>query len=161
MVVAASHSDDDDDTDAPATAAAVPTASPTPGLTVPSCPLPIPSKALTTETGCANSSCAHQGFGERGTTTLMRCPCRQVLYCGRACQESDWVQHRAACRSVRLDQDLVWLKEAQDAENRKKRPDMRGIDFVPSKNLDCKRYITIRPGVRYFIFFFLFALFVL
>ena len=135
----------DGDLSSPAAAAA--SVVPPTHSSLPACPFPIQSPAMSSEKKCANPSCTMMDFSQQNG--LLRCPCRQALYCSRDCQKLHWPDHHSGCKAVRFDQDLDWLKQAQEAEAKPKRPDMRGIDFVPSKNLGCKRYITIRPGVRY------------
>jgi len=43
---------------------------------------------------CAN--CSEPGCS-------LRCPCKQVQYCGKECQKADWPKHKGVCRD-RMDQ---------------------------------------------------------
>lgn len=36
-----------------------------------------------------------------GETATLRCPCKSVRYCSRACQKTSWRGHKAACHELR------------------------------------------------------------
>jgi hypothetical protein len=127
-----------------ATTATAATASVATGA-LPPCPFPLPTRALPTETVCTNPVCPTVDFAE---AEQVRCPCRGVVYCNRACQLSDWPAHGLECQTTRPDKGAQWLDRAVEASTMSKKPEMRGISFVQSKLLGCPRTLTVKPDVR-------------
>jgi MYND finger len=128
---------------AAAAAAAATTAAATGAL--PPCPVPLPTKALPTETACTNPMCPTADFTE---ADQVRCPCRGVVYCNRACQLANWPAHGPGCQATRPDKGVQWLDRAMAASKMLKKPEMRGISYVYSKLLGCPRTLTVKPDVR-------------
>lgn len=128
-----------------ATATAAKSATPVAMGAIPPCPAPLPTKALPTETACANPMCTTADFAE---ADHVRCPCRGVVYCNRMCQLSDWPAHSPGCQATRPDKGVEWLGRAVEASTMTKKPEMRGISFVHSKLLGCPRTLTVKPDVR-------------
>ncbi len=112
---------------------------------LPPCPAPLHTRALPTETACANPVCPTTDFAEADP---VRCPCRGVVYCNRACQLSDWPSHGLGCQTTRPDKGAEWFDRALEASTMIKKPEMRGIFFVQSKLLGCPRTLTVKPDVR-------------
>ena len=48
---------------------------------------------------CAKAVCGNCGRRERQNRRLFSCRgCANIAYCGKGCQKSDWLSHRACCR---------------------------------------------------------------
>ena len=109
----------------------------------PAFPMLVPAKGHDSH-HCGNSSC----IGNGSTVTLKSCPCREIEYCTKACQKQHWAAHQVTCSIAKANSDEDWMAK-MDRKPGEKRPAMHGIKVVPSKCLECKRTIIVKPEVRY------------
>jgi hypothetical protein len=47
---------------------------------------------------------------------FLKCPCKQVMYCGKKCQKDDWNLHKTNCRAI-LDKKVRQAKKEHGRED--------------------------------------------